>query len=262
MDFVKKHMIMILCILSILLLLLPMVTVVSSMESAFISAGETSKAQIGFAAIKAGGIFGYLLIIGPALLVAMNYIEKLGKYKGVLAIVVPIVCVFALIIVLMQAKSGGASADIGVASMKVTVKLGIGAILLFITYIATAVAGAVIYHNFTLDKAGVEKLKGSAGEFFSAAQERVCGAIQNVTSAAGEIRTRSNSDQPEGTPASDAPGGESAPRPVKVPPKKSVSLNRTEEILSLIERLAKMRDDGILTDEEFSRKKQQLLEEI
>ena len=41
-----------------------------------------------------------------------------------------------------------------------------------------------------------------------------------------------------------------------------VNLGRTEEVLQLIERLAQMKDAGILTEEEFSEKKAQLLSEI
>ena len=55
-----------------------------------------------------------------------------------------------------------------------------------------------------------------------------------------------------------------APVPVAAAPVKPapVNMNRADEVLALIERLAKMKESGILTEEEFTEKKQALLKEI
>lgn len=234
MEIVKKHMITILCIVSIILLALPLAKVEVSVEIMGESA-ESSSTVTGFQALSTS-IFAYVLIIGPALLVAMNYVKQLEKYKGLLAIIVPVVCVISLIIVVVSAKNFSASASSGVASAEAKVKIGIGAILAGISYIGTMVAGAVTFHDFTLDKAGLEKLKNSATGLMNSSQDKSAAGVESA---------------PDGTPA-----------PVKAVAKKSVNVGRIDEILALIEKLAGMKDAGILTEEEFTDKKKQLLGEI
>ena len=50
--------------------------------------------------------------------------------------------------------------------------------------------------------------------------------------------------------------------PTKSAHKKPVNLSRVDEILEIIEKLSKMKDTGVLTEQEYNEKKQQLLEEI
>lgn len=249
MELVKTHILSILSALSVLLLLLPIVVVVTSSESAYVGSQSASNAVNGFS-ILGVSIFGYFLLIGPALLLAMNYVKPLEPYKGLLAVAVPAVCAVCLIIFLIQAGSiYSASASSPYGSAKISCEVGLGAILLFISYGATMIAGAVTYHNFTLDKAGLEKLKESGANLFDSAKEKV----QNIHFPQGG--SGASSAAGEGVVAS----GEPAPaKPVK----KSTNLNRMDEVLALIEKLSKMKEAGILTEEEFAAKKQQLLEEI
>jgi hypothetical protein len=185
----------------------------------------------------------------------MNYVKQLEKYKGVLAIIVPIVCIISLIIVLLTAKSFSPSASANeYASAEVDLKVGIGAILLLISYIATVVAGAVTYHSFTLDKAGIDKLKAEATGLIDATQNKISGVIQDISN---------HSETPNRTSEHQNRTALSNPIAISVPlHKKPNNLNRIDEILSLIERLAQMKDAGVLTEEEFLNKKQKLLEEI
>lgn len=247
MEIIKKHIITILCVLSILLLALPIASVEVSIESEWIGSIDSEATVSGFNALG-NSLFAYILLIGPALLVAMNYIKQLEKYKGILAIAIPIVCLISLIIVIISAKSFSTSASAGdYASTEAKIKIGIGAMLLFLTYIGTVVAGAVTYHNLTLDKAGLEKLKDSATNIMNVAQDKI-----------SNIKIDNKADNlPVDNNVSNAT--ESAP---KTQVRKSTNIKHIEEVLELLERLAKMKDSGILSEEEFVEKKKQFLEEI
>lgn len=250
MELIKKHLLTILSAICIIALALPLASVEVKVEM-FGASTASSTTVTGFSALQSS-VFAYFLILGPVVLVAMNYIKQLEKYKGLLAIAVPAVCLVCLIIVVIQAKSFSASASNQAASAEVALNIGFGAILAGLAYIGTIVAGAVTYHNFTLDKKGLEKLKASAADAISMAQEKVSGAVQEVSQ---NVQNKQNSGE-----AAAANGNE--PVTSKPAPRKATSLNRVDEILSLIEKLAQMKAAGILTEEEFAEKKKQLLEEI
>lgn len=233
MEMVKKHMISILCVAAIIALALPFAKVTSTAE-VFGQTAEASSSFSGFQTLS-HSVFAYIMIAGPAILIVMNYIKQLEPFKGILAIVVPVVCLIALIIVMLTAKSFSMAVDGGMVDAEVKVTPGIGAIVAGVLYVGTAVAGAVTFHNFTFDKAGLERLKNSATDMISSVQEKKLEGHE--PSAAGA-------------------------EPAKAAPKKAMSLNRIDEILCLIEKLAKMKDAGVLTEEEFSDKKKQLLGEI
>jgi len=240
MEFVKKHLLTILCAVCLLLLLLPIANVTTTMKVEAFGASSESKATTAVTGLSAAGsnVFAYLLILGPILLVAMNYIKQLDKYKSLLAVVVPAICLVGLIIVLLQCGSINAKASNSAASAEVSVSWAIGAYLLILAYIGTAIAGGVVYHGLRLDKEGLQQLKSGAANLVSSAQEKM-----------GEVKIGNG-------------GGTSAPAGSPEPVKKSANLKRTEEVLALLEKLNEMKDRGILSEEEFTRKKQQLLEEI
>lgn len=162
MEFVKKHLLTIICVLSIILLALPLVSVESEVEM-FGASSSASATVTGFSALGKS-VFAYILILGPALLVAMNYVKQLERYKGLLAIGIPVICLIALVIVVISANSFSASASNDYASAEVSVKLGIGTFLVAISHIGTAVVGAMEYHGFTFNKAGVDNLKKSISD--------------------------------------------------------------------------------------------------
>lgn len=247
-----KHLIPILCVVAIVVLAFPILTVSATVESAFLGSSSFSESVSGFSALK-DAILGIVLFAGPVLLIAMNYIPKLEKHKGLLAIAVPVLCMIVLVIVFLQVKSVTIKASFSsdYASSSVKSLPGVGFILAFIVYILTCVAGAVQYHNVTLDKAGLEKLKAESANLFGAVQEKVSSSVKTVAAAA-ETAAASHA---ETTSDSSASAG-------KQPVKKASNVGRVNEILSLIEKLSQMKDAGVLTEEEFSEKKRQLLEEI
>ena len=247
----KQHILTILCATAIIILLLPFFSVTAEMNSAFVS-GESSTTVTGLDAIKEV-LLGWGLIVGPVLLVAMNYIKQLEKYKGLLAIIVPIVCIIIEIITYFQAKgiSASASGGNGLVSVEVKTTLGIGFFALICVYIAMIVAGAVLFHNFTLDKAGLERLKAEGADFFN-------NGIDKIKSKGESTNSNTFEDEKDTNTSSSARADNAVPKTAR----KSINHDKMQETLNLIEKLASMKENGILTEEEFSTKKKQLLEEI
>ena len=249
-EMIKKNIITVLCVISIVVLALPLIKVSVSMDIMGYG-GESEQSVTGFSALKAS-FLGIVLFVGPILLVAMNYIKQLDPHKKQLAIAVPAICLIALIIVILQAKSYLVNVSGGGEGFSVDVEysIGLGAILAALSYIATAIAGAVTYHGLTLDKAGLEQLKNSSAALLSNVQETAAHAVESATHAAETVKA-----SVEGAVQNTAPSN-------PAPAKKSANIHRTEEILSLIQKLAAMKDSGVLTEEEFSEKKKALLDEI
>ena len=253
----KQHLLTILSALAVLVLILPYAGVEATVEVMGVSRGAGANSVSGFSAAT-GCFFGYFLLAGPALLVAMNYVRQLEKYKGLLAVAVPLVCVVFAIITLFECKAigaaGAAAAGAGM-NMKadVSVSVGIGMILTILVHLITCAAGAMTYHSFKLNSLNLDGLKASGANLFGSVQEKVSGAVHSV----GQ-RGEHTAAQPAAYTAAQPAAYTAAQQPVKKP----VSVDRTAEILSLIERLAEMKNAGVLTEEEFSEKKKQLLGEI
>ena len=241
MEFVKKHLLTILCAVCLVLLLLPIAEITSVIKTEIMGTSTESKATTSITGLSAAGsnMFAYLMIVGPILLVAMNYIKQLDKYKSLLSVIVPAVCLVGLIIVLLQCGSVNAKASNSAASAEVTVTWSIGAYLLILAYIGTAIAGGVTYYGLRFDKESLEKMKSGATGFVNMAQEKIGGMAENIHI-----------------------GGQTTDGAPQAAAKPANSLKRTEDVLALLEKLNEMKERGILSEEEFSKKKQQLLEEI
>ena len=254
-NMLKTHLLTVLCVVSLIAMFLPFANISTSMSVAG-SGGSASQSVTGFSAAK-DGILGFVLLIGPAVLIAMNYVKQLEKYKSILAVAVPVICVVVGIIVLFQAKSSGVKASGGGGLVDIEVKMtpAIGSIIALLSYIGTGIVGAMTYHDLTLDKAGLERLKQEGGQFLKTAKASVSEAAQNVSGAVQSATAKGEASVDSG----DAPVAKTEAKPAA---KKSVNLNKTDEVLAMIEKLSKMKDAGVLTEEEFNEKKKQLLSEI
>lgn len=250
-ELLKQHILTILCTVALILLFLPFFSMNTEME--ILGQSSSSSTTItGFDAIKEV-FLGWGLVIGPILLVAMNYVKQLEKHKGLLSIIVPVVCLFIEIITFFQAKGASASASggNGMASAEIRASLGIGFFALLLVYLGMIVAGAVLYHNFTLDKAGLERLKSEGTDIFGDGLNKIKEGRTNIINSASEKISNIQANPTNTT-------NDETQKVVK----KSINHNKIQETLDLIEKLSTMKDNGILTEEEFTTKKQELLEEI
>lgn len=263
-QFILRNLITIFCVLCIIALFFAFITTSVKIESSFVGSNTQSASISGWAAVS-GFPLGWLLVIGPVLLVAMNYIRKIEKYKGLLAIIVPVLCIVMLFFTLADAKSTaelgnkamenvngiansaladmgdyddeyGGDFSVGQISSKVSASADVGFYLLLIANLGIIVSGAVTFFGLRLND--LSSVKESGRAILSSARE-----------AAAELKSEGGAT----TPAS-----QNAPA-AKV--RSSVKYNAADA-LQLIERMAKMRDDGILTEDEFQEKKQDLLKGI
>ena len=157
-ELIMKHLLTICCVISVILLLLPFATVTADaeVEVAGVSASASASTSVsGFdAAFGAGGtLVAFLMLICPAVLVAMNYIKQLDKFKNLLALILPAVSILAAILSLFLISSPTVSA--GGASVDVSTSPSIGFFLLVVAYIGTFVAGAMTFYGLKLSKDGV-----------------------------------------------------------------------------------------------------------
>lgn len=254
-NLIKANIISALCLLAFISLFFPIATITASMEM-FGSSSSSEQTISGFTAVKEG-VFGYLLIAGPALLVACNYVKQLFKYRKLFAVLIPCLCLLTLIIVMFQAK-GVALVAMGYnesAYFDVKVKFGpaIGFFIAAATYIAMGVIGLNTHYNVTLDKDGLAKLKADSFELMESTHEKVTQTVHSVSAGIASAKNASENI----SSATSISAATSKPQS-----KKPININKTEEILAVVEKLAKLKEDGVLTEEEFNEKKRQLLEEI
>ncbi len=242
-ELIMKHLLTICCAISVLLLLLPFATVTVEVKSSFVSASSEATAS-GFDAAFGDGstIVAWLMLICPIVLVAMNYIKQLDKFKNILALVLPIVSIVSAIatLFLIGAPSASASAGGGSASAEMSTSPAIGFFLLIVAYVATFVAGAVTFFGLKLSKDGI-------AEFAN----KIKSDGLNVAVTNGEIVTEQETAKTV---------GEAKPTPVKAAKKTNIS--QANDVLEVIKQLSEMKNQGIITEEEFTEKKKELLSQI
>ena len=151
MEFVKKNIIAILCVISLVTLLFTWgeFTTTASVDVAGFEASSSASQSFGGFTAALNTIFGYLLIIGPVALIAMNYVKQLEEKKGLLAIAVPVICIVAWIFVIINADGIAAAGSAAAAggSVETEVSFSIWAYLALASYIATGIAGALTFHG-------------------------------------------------------------------------------------------------------------------
>lgn len=157
-ELIMKHLLTICCAVSVLLLLLPFATVTADVEMdvGIASASASASTSVsGFDAAFGEGstVVAWLMLICPIVLVAMNYIKQLDKFKNILALVLPAVSLIAAIASLFLI--GAPSASAGGASVDISTSPSIGFFLLIVAYIGTFVAGAMTFYGLKLSKDGV-----------------------------------------------------------------------------------------------------------
>ena len=160
-EFIVKNIITICCVVSIILLFLPfgkMSADIYYVDFEYMEevSDNTSVTFSGFDAIfgKEPIAVAWGMLISPVLLIAMNYIKQLNKYKSILAIVLPVVSLLSSIITLSAAVEVSSESVMG-ASMDVKILPQAGFILLLFTYAGTLLAGVVNFYGLKLNKEGI-----------------------------------------------------------------------------------------------------------
>ena len=234
-ELLKEHLVTILCVISILALAFPLIT---------ISSDWSDESITGYGSIEHSAL-GSLLIILPVVLATCKYIKPLEKFAPIFSVGIPVICLLLLVLVFFTCRSGAAGgADIFSDYVDIDVKIGFGAILAALSYIALGVVGFKKANGAIPVPGGVTIPNINASAILENVQEKAAQAAERVKAATSDMVTNHS------------------PENAATPARKSVNVNRTNEMLTLIEKLSAMKEAGVLTEEEFAQKKQALLEEI
>lgn len=239
-EFILKNIITICCLASLLLLLLPFVKLEMEVSSAFVDISSGTAASGFDAAFGENSVaVSWIMIVCPVVLILMNYIKQLDKYKSILAIVLPLISIIGAIITMSMLGSNATKASGIGGSVEVKVLPQIGFFLLVASYIGTLIAGAMTFYGLKLSKEGIVEFGNKIK------QEGFSGIAQQESSQTAESASTYSSK----------------PNNVKSAGKKT-NVNQASEVLSLIKELSELKNQGILSEEEFDEKKKELLSQI
>lgn len=151
-KFIRDNIMAICAALSLIFALLPFITMSSKAGSE--SVGVTIN---GFTALfgEYGSFISLIMLLGPVLVIIMNYISQLRPYRRIIAVGVPALCIVGEIIAAIVIKnaanavSGAADAAgkaLG-ANIESSSSFGIGFWLMLVSYVLTAVIGFISYYG-------------------------------------------------------------------------------------------------------------------
>ena len=133
MNFVKKYLLLILCVLAIVALFLPFATITAENDYASASA-SVSGFQVAFQRF-----IPLVLIVGPVALALTDFIDKLKPFKKILMLASPAACIIVAIVSYFLAAGVASSASSAYAD--VSASFGLGGILCSLVHLAIGVLG-------------------------------------------------------------------------------------------------------------------------
>lgn len=280
-EFILKNLTAIFSVIAVVAMFLPFIAVEASVSVGGFGGNTGATTYNGFVLVTAGGILGILLELCLLVIIASSYIPQIAQYRKFVLLGASVVSLLCIIIVpgmiagaLSQAGGAGASAGSFKTEVDVKFSLLIGYWIMLIADIIIIAMSVIQFFGLkgnkvfdlvnnasptettgevSLPKFDVEKLKSMT--------QSVAGNISNV---ADNIKNKASSDNVaanSGTAGVNATAENNAGVNTSAPVRRKYSQNISrDEIMSLIKELHGMKEAGILTEEEFSTKKQEYLE--
>lgn len=159
-KFIRDNIMAICAVLSLIFAFLPFVTVSSKAGNE--SVGITVN---GFTALvgEHGSFISVIMLLGPILVIVMNYISQLKPYRRIIAVGVPALCIIGEIVaaIVIKGSVNAGSEAVGAVGKAVGVKtetsasFGIGFWLMLVSFILTAVIGFISYYG--IDQLPIKK---------------------------------------------------------------------------------------------------------
>ena len=117
----------------------------------------------GFSSIQGSTIFAIIMILCPIAMIALDFIPHIESKRKLLAIAIPTLGIASTVLNLIFCfNSLGNFVELVGDEIGVAPGMQIGFILVMVGFIATLVTALIKYHNVTLDKEGLEKVKSMA----------------------------------------------------------------------------------------------------
>lgn len=287
-----KNLTSIFCGALILCFLLPFVKVSMDVSSSLGSAVAESPAINGLKIITEGGFLGILYFLMPILTLIASYLPPLGAYKKYICLGTSVIGLILLFLIPGQfSASSSAGEGASAASVKISINYQIGFWLMLVFLIALVALSVIQFFNLKGNKvfeavnASDNTASGQGMTMPHIDTEKITGFAQNVAGTfSGQIKniTESMANKPasaanqQGTvqqtplvsqPVQQQPQAQpviqTASVPVSPAPVMQTEENKNpEEVMELLKKLFEMKEAGILTDDEFTAKKQEMLKKM
>lgn len=257
-EFILKNLMGIICVLIVLALLLPFMSVKAEVSVGGFGGGSADQSVNGFSLVTDGGIFGFAFILCLAAVAASCYIPQLKPFRKIIAAVGSVAGTICLFIA-SGAAAGGAAAGTGVsAKVELSYQIGFWIILiLMLALIAMSVIqflglkGNKVFDAVNSAEADTAALPTNTGaETKSPLAGLNTDGIRNMAqNAAGGIAGAAESLKDKASQAAQNIQNR-APAAKKEDP---------QAVMEQIKQLHDMKENGILTEEEFAEKKKEFL---
>lgn len=284
-----KNLTGILCGTIIISLLFPFVSIGASANAGGMGEAEESTVLNGFQIITDGGFLGILLIVCPIAILIANYLPQLQKYKKIVSLALSVVGIVMMFLVSGNISAGANAGGEAVGQMtggSVSVEMKtnylLGFWLMLIFFIGIVILSAIQFFNLKGNKVFDAVNNGTSDEnapeinlqkIANIAKSKTNSSTENAKSSSNDSQRNTSIINESSTPQSNinyismnATDSNSYTSSVS---QSNLPINQTnaekenpEKIMELIKKLFDMKESGILTDEEFNIKKQELLNKM
>lgn len=267
---IMKYVPTVLCILMLISLLLPFVSVGASMSIMGVSGSSETSAN-GFALISDGSFLAILLPLMPIIIIVSNYISSLAAYKKYICLGCSAFTILWLLIIPKLVSSTSASAE--GASVDISVNHLIGFWIMLVCAILLTFLYLIPFINKS-NNAFLSKLNPFPDDI---AEENITNNIENNNETDSDKKInipQVNIDKDKITGFAKNMADTISEQGKNIvnkateqaktnnAPISKVKKGNPEEIMEQLKKLNELKESGILTEEEFTAKKQEMLERM
>lgn len=283
-EFIMKNLMGIICAITIIAMFFPFISVDAKVSAGGFGTSSGATEIIGFAIVTEGGFLGILLDLSLILIIASCYVPQLKAYRKIITAAASVIGLICLFIVPSSISSSVAAAGGSVSgvSTKVEVKYLIGFWILLIGYIALIALSVIQFLNLKGNKIFDTINDGNDGENslnippVNLNMDKIKGMAQNVagniSNAADGIKNQVNAKIAQSNNTASETSNHSIPQAnngyqtqqqAAVQNQSApIQKENPEDVMKQIKALHEMKEAGILTEEEFTEKKQEFLKKI
>lgn len=272
-EFILKNLMGIICAVIIVALFLPFMSVKAEVSVRGFGGGSADQSMNGFSLVTDGGFFGFAFILCLVAVAASCYIPQLKPFRKIISAIGSVAGIVCLFIApgsaasAVNAAAGGATAGTGV-SAKVELNYLIGFWIILILMLALIAMSVIQFLGLKGNKVfdavnSAEDENGTVGVLPSINADGIKSAIGSVNAdsiknmaqnAAGSIAGAAGNLKDKASQAAANMQNHSSTASAKKEDPKA--------IMEQIKQLHEMKENGILTEEEFTEKKKEFLERL
>ena len=250
-DLIIKNLNGILCAISILAILFPFCSIEMNVSVMGFSSDSSSTIN-GTKLLSDGGLWGIMIVLAPIVVLVASYLPQLEAYKKIICMGSSGIMILALFLV---AGSFGASASGGSADFDMSVKYLIGFWIMLVS--AVLIFGIAVIQFFNLK--GNKVFSTVNSESSKETEYTFDSKDFNIKAPQINIDKDKISEMAQNMAGSISSAASNIAENVS---SRATSKEKPDEIMEQIKKLFEMKEAGILTEEEFTTKKQELLRRL